>query len=155
MPGSAPRRAKMLDGGLDSLVALIVLPAPRDMIAQIRTYLLKQDADTGKRNDVYGIFKIDKSRDAVSISVGPSFDKGPTESHFYLESGSRLSFGITLRETNRGCSLLAYRFQLSLPEACTPSFYRFDLNDRMHDTPLFEPRCHVHVGVEEIGRAHV
>jgi hypothetical protein len=150
VPGSAPQRAETLDGRLDSLVTSIVLPGPRDMIAQIQTYLLKQDADMGRRNNVYGIFKTQRSRDAVSISVGPSFDKGPTKSHFYLESGSRLSFGITVRETNRGCSLVAYRFQMNLPDDNSPSFYRFDLNDRKHDTPLFEPRCHVHVGIEEI-----
>ena len=66
------------------------------------------------------------------ITVGPEFDKGPTESHFHLESGSRLSFGITLSETNHGCSLVAYRFQLNLLEARSPSFYRFDLNREAH-----------------------
>ena len=48
MPSAAHERAKTLDGGLDRLVESIVLPSARDTIAQVRTYLLKQDADTGK-----------------------------------------------------------------------------------------------------------
>jgi hypothetical protein len=150
MPGGAPERAKKLDGGLERLVESIVLPSSRDTIAQVRTYLLKQDADTGHKNDVYKVFKTTISQGVVYITVGPSFDKGPADSHFYLESGSRLSFGITLRENNRRCSLVSYRFQLNLPESHSPSFYRFDLNDKAHETPLFEPRCHFHPGMDEV-----
>jgi hypothetical protein len=150
MPGGAPERARKLDGGLERLVESIVLPSSRDMIAQVRTYLLRQDADTGNKNKVYNIFKTTTSRDVVYMTVGPSFDKGPTDSHFYLESGSRLSFGITLCESNRRCSLVSYRFQLNLPEGLSPSFYRFDLNDKAHETPLFEPRCHFHPGLDEV-----
>jgi hypothetical protein len=150
MPDGAPERAKKLDGGLEQLRESIVLPSLRDTIAQVRTYLLKQDVDAGKRNDVYSLFKTTTSQDVAYMTVGPSFDKGPTDSHFYFESGSRLSFGITLRGSNRRCSLVSYRFQLNLPEGCSPSFYRFDLNERAHDTPLFEPRCHFHPGLDEV-----
>jgi hypothetical protein len=72
------------------------------------------------------------------------------DSHFYLESTSRLSFGVTLREANGRCSLVAYRFHMQLPEGSVPSFYRFDLNDKAHQTPLFEPRCHIHPGSDDI-----
>jgi hypothetical protein len=150
MPRGAPDRARNLDGSLERLLASIVLPSCRDTVAQVRTYLLKQNADMGNRNNVYGILKTGTSRDVVSVWVGPSFDSGPTESHFYLDSGSRLSFGITLRESNSRCSLIAYRFQLNLPEAQSPSFYRFDLNDKAHDFPLFEPRCHLHPSSDEV-----
>jgi hypothetical protein len=150
VPGKALLRAKTLDGSVSFMIASMALSTPRDVIAQMRTYLLKLDADAGKKNNVYNILKTERSRDAVFISVGPSFDKGPTESHFYLESGSRLSFGVTIRDTNPGCSLVAYRFQMNLPEAFSPSFYRFDLNENEHDDPLLEPRCHIHAGVEEI-----
>src|ERR1700693_5939637 len=98
MPGGAPERAKKLYGGLEQLVESIILPSLRDTIAQVRIYLLKQDADAGKRNNVYSLFKTTTSQDVAYRTVGPSFDKRPTDSHFYLESGSRLSFGITLRE---------------------------------------------------------
>jgi hypothetical protein len=150
MPAGAPQRAKTLDGGLERQLASAVLPSSRDVIAQVRAYLQMQNADSGNKNNVYKIFKTALSQDVTSISMGPSFDKGPTDSHFYLESGSRLSFGITLRESNRRCSLVAYRFQLNLPQAQSPSFYRFDLNDKAHAEPLFEPRCHFHPGLDEV-----
>lgn len=150
MPGGAPERAKKLDGGLERLVESIVLPSLRDTIAQVRIYLLKQDADSGKRNNVYSLLKVSKSHDVAYMTVGPSFDKGPTDSHFYLDSGSRLSFGITLREGSGRCSLVSYRFQLNLPEGNSPSFYRFDLNEKAHETPLLEPRCHFHPGLDEV-----
>ena len=107
-----------------------------------------QDAALGHLNNVPRILKKQAKDDLTFISVGPSFDKGPTDSHFNLESGSRLSFGITLREGNGRCSLVAYRFQLNLPEGRSPSFYRFDLNDKADETPLTEPRCHYHPGVD-------
>lgn len=150
MAAGAPERAKRLDGELERLVESIVLPSSRDAIAQVRTYLLRQDAEAGNRNNVHGIFKTITSQDVVYMTVGPSFDKGPTESHFYLESGARLSFGITLRARDRRCSLVSYRFQLNLPEAHSPSFYRFDLNDKAHEAPLFEPRCHFHPGLDDV-----
>jgi hypothetical protein len=150
MPGGAPQRARKLDEGLERLVESVVLPSSRDTRAQVLTYLLKQNADAGIRNNVYRIFKTTTSRNVTSITLGPSFDKGPTDSHFYLESGSRLSFGITLRESNSRCSLVSCRFQLNLPGGHSPSFYRFDLNNKAHHTPLFEPRCHFHPGVEEV-----
>ena len=150
MPDRAPERAKTLDVGLEKLLASISLPPRRQAIAEVRTYLQRQDADMGHRNNVLGILRIKTSRNEVFITVGPEFDKGPTDSHFHLESGSRLSFGITLSETNQGCSLVAYRFQLNLPEARSPSFYRFDLNREAHQTPLLEPRCHFHPGAKDI-----
>jgi hypothetical protein len=150
MPGNAPERAVALDGGLQRLMESIILPSSRDVIAQIRTYLLSQNADAGNRNNVYQILKVVHSRDLVFITLGPPFDKEPTECHYYLASGSRLSFGVTLRESNGRCALVAYRFQLSLPGEQLPSFFRFDLNDKPHDAPLFEPRCHVHPGVDDV-----
>ena len=150
MPARAHERAKTLDGGIEQLLAGIALPSLRDSIAQIRTYLLKQDTDLGNRNNVHRILKTVASHDLTFLSVGPSFDKGSTGSHFTLESGSRLSFGITLREGNGRCSLVAYRFQLNLPESQSPSFYRFDLNEKAHKAPLTEPRCHYHPGVDDV-----
>jgi hypothetical protein len=150
MPARAHERAKALDGGIEASLAGISLPSVRDSVAQIRTYLQNQDADLGHRNNVARILKTDGNHGLKFISVGPSFDHGPTESHFNLESGSRLSFGITLSEGNGRCSLVAYRFQLDLPEGRSPAFYRFDLNPKSHDSPLHEPRCHYHPGADEV-----
>ncbi len=150
MPTRAHERAQALDGGIERSLAGIVLPSLRESVAQIRTYLERQDADLGYQNNVHRILKTVENHHVVSISMGPSFDDGPTESHFHLESGSRLSFAITLREGNGRCSLVAYRFQLNLPETQSPSFYRFDLNGKAHQTPLLEPRCHFHPGVDDV-----
>ena len=146
MPTRAHERAKALDGGFEQSLAGIALPS----VAQIRTYLQMQDADLGHRNNVARILKTFSNHGLTFVSVGPSFDNGPTETHFHLESGSRLSFGITLREANGRCFLVAYRFHLSLPEGRSPSFYRFDLNEKAHETPLTEPRCHYHPGVDDV-----
>src|ERR1700730_3277730 len=102
----------------------LVLPSRRDMAAQVRTYLLRQNSDLGNRNNIQRIFKVTQSHDAVAIMLGPQFDKGPNDSQFQLESGARLSCGVELRENNGRCSLLAYRFQLNLPEGHRPSFSR-------------------------------
>ena len=150
MPTRAHERANALDGRIEQALQGIALGSARDVVAQIRTYLLRQDADLGYRNNVYRIFRDVADQQRTVISVGPSFDTGPTDSHFHLESGSRLSFGITLREGNGRCSLVAYRFQLNLPENQSPAFYRFDLNDKTHQSPLTEPRCHYHLGGEDV-----
>ena len=150
MPARAHERAKTLEGGIEQSLAGLELPSVRVSFAQIRAYLQWQDAALGHLNDVPRILKKADSHGLTFISVGPSFDKGPTELHFHLESGSRLSFGITLRESNGRCSLVAYRFQLNLPENQSPSFYRFDLNEKAHKTPLTEPRCHYHPGVDGV-----
>jgi hypothetical protein len=140
----------MLDGVIESSLASLSLPSSRDMIAQVRTYLLRQEAEIHKGNNVYRILRKAESRMLVTITLGPTFDDGPTDQHFYLESGARLSFGLTLREANGRCALVAYRFQLNLPEGHNSSFYRFDLNDKGHAEPLFEPRCHIHPGLEKV-----
>lgn len=150
MPEFAGQRAKAHDCSIESALAALTLPSYGDLKAQIQTYLLKQNADMGTHNNVYKILRANADNDVFTISLGPRFDKGPDDSHFYLESGSRLSFGITVRGSNAGCSLLEYRFQLSLPDSHTPQFYRFDLNDKAHETPLHEPRCHLHPGTDKV-----
>jgi len=150
MPAGAPGRARELDDELGSQAASIILPSSREVLARVRNYLLAQNDRADGRNNVYKDLRSGTSGNVVTISLGPLFDKGPTDSHFYLTSNSRLSFGITLREANGRCSLIAYRFHLHLPEGSASSFYRFDLNPRPHDTPLREPRCHLHPGSDDM-----
>ena len=120
-------------------------------MAQLRIYLLRQEAEIHHGNNVHGILRKVESRQGVLITLGPTFDSGPTDQHFHHESGARLSFGLTLREANKRCGLVAYRFQLNLPEGHAFSFYRFDLNGKRHAEPLLEPRCHIHPGLEGFG----
>lgn len=150
MPSGAPDRARLMDGRLEQSLTSLVLPCSRDVVSQLRGYLLKQNASMGLRNNVYSGLRKITSHDLVYITLGPQFDKGPTESHFYLESGARFSFGITLREGNGRCALVEYRFHLHLAEGSSPPFYRFDLNEKPHHSPLVEPRCHMHPGSDDI-----
>ena len=150
MPTDAPIRAKKLDARYEEAIASLGLPSARDVAAQVRTYLQYQDADLPRKNNALRLVKLTISQGITSITLGPMIDKGPTDQHFYLESESRLSFGIEVRETQGRCSLVAYRFHLSLPDGISPSFYRFDLNPQAHGSPLFEPRAHYHVAMEDI-----
>ena len=150
MPDRALSRAGDLEARLERQVAEIVLPSFREVLAGIRTYLLKRNLDNGNLNNVYQLLRERTSPDAGFISLGPEFDKGPTESHYKLSSKTRLSFGITLREANGRCKLISYRFHLHLGTARGPSFFRFDLNTRAHPNPLIEPRSHVHPGRDDI-----
>ena len=140
----------MLDERYEEALALLGLPSARDVAAQVRTYLQHQNAELPLKNNVLELVKQTASQEITSITLGPTIDKGPTTQHFYLESESRLSFGIEIRETQGRCSLVAYRFHFSLPDGMSPSFYRFDLNSQAHGTPLTEPRAHYHVAIEDI-----
>src|ERR1035437_4180710 len=93
MPARAHERAKALDEGIEQSLAGLALPS----VAQIRAYLQGQDADLGHRNNVLRILRTFSNHGLTFVSVGPSFDKGPTETHFHLESGARLSFGTVSR----------------------------------------------------------
>ena len=150
MPSGAPIRAKTLDDHYEVALASLGLPSARDVVAQVRTYLQHQDAELSRKNNALRLVKQTVSQEITSITLGPTIDRGPTDQHFYLESESRLSFGIEIRETQGRCSLVAYRFHLSLPDGMSPSFYRFDLNPQAHGSPLTEPRAHYHVAMEHI-----
>jgi hypothetical protein len=150
MPQGAPERAARLDAELERQAEAIVLPSARDVEAAVRVYLLSRNADAGTGNNVYRDLKVQRDHGPVKITYGPQIDKGPTDSHFRLESGARLSFCIILREGGGRCALVSYRFQLNLPDARSPSFYRFDLNKQAHETPLQEPRSHLHPGHDKI-----
>jgi hypothetical protein len=150
MPSRAPARAKILDDRYEETLASLGLPSARDVVAEVRTYLQHQDVELSRKNNPLGLVKVTVNQGITSITLGPTIDKGPTDKHFYLESESRLSFGIEIRETQGRCSLVAYRFHLSLPDRMSPSFYRFDLNKHAHGSPLTEPRAHYHVAVEDV-----
>jgi hypothetical protein len=150
MQDRAQDRAAEVEARTDQQAAAIVLPSFKEVSASVRAYLNWQNAHSRGKNTVDRILKASRSKDVGSISLGPKFDKGPTAEHYYLDSKSRLSFGITLRESSAGCRVVAYRFHLELGTARRPTFYRFDLNDHTHASPLLEPRSHVHPGSDDI-----
>ena len=150
MASDESTRATILDEQYEQALASLTLPSARDVAAQVRTYLQHRDAELPRKNNAIRLLKQTVSQAITSITLGPTIDKGPTDQHFYLESESRLSFGIEIREKQGRCSLVAYRFHLSLPDGIAPSFYRFDLNPQAHRSPLTEPRAHYHVAVEAV-----
>jgi hypothetical protein len=102
------------------------------------------------RNNPIQLLKFTESNGVASIDLGPGIDKGPTSQHFHFDSGARLSFGLTLRERDRGAQLVSFRYHYQLPAAQSPEYIRFDLNEAQHDDPLLEPRCHLHPGLESV-----
>jgi hypothetical protein len=84
------------------------------------------------------------------ILLGPTFDKETATEHFQFDSGAKLSFGITLREEGKSSFLVGYRFHCHLPPESKPAFLRIDLNKQPHKRVLYEPRCHLHPGSEDI-----
>jgi len=148
---AARKQAARLDEKLQADVNQVSLPAARNVFIRLRAHLFERSQDMQTWNDVDSKLKKAPNRDgSVSISLGPSIDKGRTPVHFHFDSGARLSFGITLREARSGSYLVAYRFHFHLPTERLPEFLRFDLNPQVHDNPLGEPRCHLHPGQEPV-----
>lgn len=63
--------------------------------------------------------------------------------------GAAFDFSMTVRQTGEMIELLAYDFEIRLPEGFGPSFLRFDLNQPGHDNEKIGLRSHVHPGVNE------
>ena len=100
---------------------------------RLRDYLGNQAQELRTYNNVYALLKIATSPgDLASITLGPLIEKGPTAEHFHFDSGARLSFSITLRDSGGGSSLVAFRFHMQLPHGSSPEFLRFDLNSQHH-----------------------
>ena len=146
----APVRAQRLDAKLEADAYGIRLPAFREVLAGIRVYLQRQNSEVDKVNNVHQMLKEAKNGATGFIMLGPEFDTGPTDLHYRFKSGARLSFGLTLHESNGRCSMVAYRFHLHVGGNAGPTFYRFDLNRAGHENPLLEPRSHVHPGRDDI-----
>lgn len=104
------------------------------------------------RNNPIQLLKFKPEQNGVAeIALGPTFDNGPTSEHFHLDSGARLSFGMTVRDLDRRRSqLVSFRYHYQLPAARYPAYLRFDLNNAPHLDPLSEPQCHLHPGLEYV-----
>ena len=63
--------------------------------------------------------------------------------------GARISFAVTVESRTDPLVIHAYRFHLRFPSGMIPPYVRFDLNSERSD-PLEEPRCHVHVGADDL-----
>lgn len=147
---AALHRAALLDRKTHTEIEQRLFPPPRKVLSDIRAYLLRRSEDMNTRNNPIQLLKFSKSNEVASIALGPEIDKGPTPEHFHFDSGARLSFGLTLRERDRGAQLVSFRYHYQLPPAQSPEYIRFDLNEAQHSDPLSEPRCHLHPGLEDL-----
>ena len=148
----AHEAAKTLDLNLSAQLRTTKLESAKRLFFRLRSYLYEQCNSNALQQDVYSKIKFqapDKTGMAL-ITLGPSFDKGPTDDHLYFESGSRLSFLIVIREEAGSSELISYRFHHAFSGDHSPAFLRFDLNGEGHSEPLQEPRSHLHPGIEDV-----
>ena len=145
----ARKLAAHLDTSIHQASGAITFPSVTSLFSGLRAYLQKQNDRLGAKNDVFSILKWTDAGTVTLFTLGPTIDKGNTAGHFHFPSGSRLSFGVTIKRQGT-CSLVAYRFHFQRPGKSSPDFVRFDLNPERHKDPLLEPRCHVHPGIENV-----
>jgi hypothetical protein len=146
----ARKRAAALDLKIDRDVTEHLHGAARQVFIDIRAYLIRRSDEMDTRNSPIQLLKLHQEKGTAVILLGPTFDKGPSPQHFNFDSGARLSFGLTLRERGDNSEVVSFRFHFQLPEDHRPEYFRFDLNGVSHEDPLFEPRCHLHPGLEEV-----
>lgn len=146
----ARQRAGALDSKTDDEIGRLRLGRPHEVFTEIRAYLWRRSEEMDTRNNPYQLLKLRETNSVAFIALGPPMDKGATAEHFHFDSGARLSFGLTLREVNRGSQLVSFRYHYQLPAASSPEYLRFELNEASHADPLVEPRCHLHPGLEDV-----
>lgn len=120
-------RASLLDNGIHELSALL------SRVERSRT---------GERN-------------TYALSCSPiefKRETAPKANRLTRSDGAILSFSLTLgpgAETSE-LEIVAYRFDLRLPEGSSPAFLRFDMDPpgKRHDTQGL--RAHIHPGHEEV-----
>jgi hypothetical protein len=147
----ARKRAAKLDARTHEELRRRLFGPPPRVFREIRAYLIRRSAEMRMPNNPIQLVKLRQDQHGMALIVlGPTLDKGSTPDHFHFDSGARLSFGLTLREHDNGSLLISYRFHYHLPERRSPAFFRFDLNDTLHEDSLAEPRCHLHPGLEDV-----
>lgn len=142
--------AEALDLKTDRELAGLQLGPPHKVLSQIRAYLLRRSEEMKTKNNPIQLLRFHAADEFAQIDLGPSFDKGSTPQHFHFDSGARLSFGLTLREAERGSQVVSFRYHYTFPDGRPTQFLRLDLNDRPHPDPLAEPRCHLHPGIDDV-----
>ena len=123
---------------------------PKHVLTEIRAYLLAQKDAGHPGNRVEADLKLKISDGRALITLGPTIDRGPDPTHFYFNSGARLSFGITIKAEGSDTRLLSYRFDYRNDQSIRLPVVRFELRESPHDAPLLEPRAHFHPGIETV-----
>jgi hypothetical protein len=148
--GSARQRAEEFDRQVVRMLKDLRLPPPKELFQSVREHLQERSNSLRAQVNVQKILRFKPQGTEALIAVGPGIDKGPTETHFTFPSQARLSFAITVREQDGGSRLLSHRYHLEFPPGRGLRFVRFDLNPKVHENPLLEPRSHLHPGFPEL-----
>jgi len=147
----AAERARLRDQQMQAKLDAYRVPPPRELLKQLRAYLLWQRDEEGHRgNQVEAELKSKDSDGRVRISLGPTVDGGFEDHHFGFLSGARLSFGVTVERAGSRSRLISYRFDYRQDKAPQMPFIRFELRETAHHQPLREPIAHFHAGIEDL-----
>jgi len=115
------------------------------LFAQIRHYLMRASdqrlVDDGPREIRAKLVMSDPAPDvpgathSIGITGPRNFRRDPALPHFTRRADkARLDFQISTREASGQIEILAYAFELVLPEGAPFPFVRFDLNHDQHPT---------------------
>jgi hypothetical protein len=92
------------------------------------------------------------STHSIGIAGPRNFRRDPALPHFTRNSDkARIDFQISTREYDSYVEILAYGFELILPEGAPLQFVRFDLNHDRHPNALLGLRSHIHLGTDDDG----
>lgn len=114
------------------------------LTAWTRGYLLTP------HHEVTALMKREESDGNILIEGGVvDFRRTSEKDQFRRKDGGLFNFGVTVRE-KPALELIAYRFELRLPQGSEPRFIRFDLNRPDHDNSEAGIRCHLHPGHDDL-----
>jgi len=137
-------RAKVLEQKL----AELQMPPPRQLLTELRSYLLQQrDINGHPGNQVESELTVKKSADLVLMNLGPTTSRGH-EPAYVLASKAKLSFGITVVDERQCSRMISYRFDYRNDSVDEFRMMRFDLSRQAHSDCLIEPQAHLHAGLE-------
>lgn len=95
---------------------------------------------------------IPDSTHSIGISGPRNFRRDPALPHFTRHfDKARIDFQISTREHAGRVEILAYAFELILPDGDPFPFVRFDLNHDKHRNASLGLRSHLHLGTDDDG----
>ena len=97
--------------------------------------------------------RIEGARNAYEIFGGQKdFGRMSDKGQFRRSDGALFNFALTVADavSGSGLELLAYDFELRLPEGRTPAFVRFDFNLPRQANSDNGLRCHLHPGHDDL-----
>jgi hypothetical protein len=136
----------------------------QNLFVAIRNYLSKasdQRLLTDSRQDIRAKLVISDpsptipgSTHSIGIAGPRNFRTDPALPHFTRHSDrARIDFQVSTREQDGHVEILAYGFELILPDEAPLQFVRFDLNHDKHPNALLGLRSHIHLSTDDDGHS--